>query len=116
MKILNEEEVNLLKELAIGEAGLINIGFNESKHLGLMFLSNALTSFEENYLKPRYGNIITSFSSEYRVLLVEILKNIDDLYKSDILSEILIPKVKKISEEEAFDFIRILRCQRIVIT
>jgi len=106
MRILNEEEVSLLKELAIGEAGLINIGFKESKHLGLMFLSNALTSFEENYLKPKYGNIITSFSSEYRVLLIEILKNIDDLYKNEVLCEVLIPKVKRIGDEEALTILQ----------
>ena len=106
MKILTNEEVSLLKELAIGEAGLINIGFNESKHLGLMFLSNALTSFEENYLKPRYGKIITSFSSEYRVLLIEIIKNIDDLYKDEVLSEVLIPKVKRIGDAEVLEILQ----------
>lgn len=105
MQILSENEVLLIKTLAINEASLINKGFKTSLNLGFMFLSNSLTSFEENYLKPKYGNIIVNFSSEYRVLVLEILKNIDDLYKSEALSEILIPKVRRIGNEEAINIL-----------
>jgi hypothetical protein len=106
LKILSNEEIIQLKELAKSEAGLINMGFKESKHLGLVFLSNSLTSFEENYLKPKYGEVLTSFSTEYRVLVVEILKNIDDAFKNEALREILLPKVKRFTNEDVFKILK----------
>ena len=106
MKILHSEEMKQLTSLAKNEASLINLGFTKSIALGLLFLSNALNSFEESYLKPKYGNIITSFSSEYRILVIEILKNIDDDFKIDALKEVILPKVKRFTNKNVLKILK----------
>lgn len=105
MKILSQSEVEQLKELVFMEAELINLAFSRSQSYGLMILSNILTSFKELYLTKTYGDVIPSMCTEYRVFIVELLKLISDDYKENVLSELLIPKVKEINDEELLDLL-----------
>lgn len=100
MKILAEEDVLLLKTLAGSEAENINMAFNLSDTTGLVFLSNSITSFQDIYLKKIYGVIVFSMCSEYRTFIIELLKNIKSDYQHTALSELLVPQIKKINDEE----------------
>ena len=102
MKKLNNEEVMLLEALALLEANLINKAFNISEARGLMHLSNALTSFEQNFIVKKYGEVVVSMCSEYRVFLIELLKLIREPHRDTVLNEVLIPKVKSITDEDIF--------------
>ena len=105
MKILNNEETELLKYLASLEATMINKSFKKSNEFGLVMLSNALTSFKDNYLNELYGNIVPSMNSEHRVFIVELLKLVEDEYKDEVLSELLIPKIKDIGDIELLNIL-----------
>lgn len=102
MTILNEKDVLLLESLAISEAELINKAFAISEARGLLHFSNAITSFEEHFIKSKYGNIIKSFCSEYRTFIIKLLLHIDDKYNETVIGEILIPKVRAVNDEEMF--------------
>ncbi len=99
MRVINEEELALLKELVRMEIELIHKGFECSNEYGLALLSNAIASFKDNYLRAKYGEIIPSMCSEYRIFIVEILKQISTEYKEIVLSELLMPKVYEIRDK-----------------
>jgi len=106
MRILDPEEVALLELAAQQEVTLINMGFkNVSEASGLLFLRNAITMFEKEIIKKRYGLVINSMCTEYRVFLVELLKGIDEEYKIVAFGEVLRPKIKDIEDEELLEII-----------
>jgi len=77
MHILSTQELEQINQLADMEANLINMGFNNSKVNGILFLRNSIESFE-NFLKNKYGNIVISMSSHYRFFIINLLKKIED--------------------------------------
>lgn len=106
VKILELKEFVLLESLASQEAEIINKFFSISEAAGLMMLSNSLTSFEDGFIKPKYGNVINSFCSEYRTFIISLLKNINENHIHIAFSEILIHKVKKINDIEMLTYLK----------
>ncbi len=100
MKILDENTIQELDKLIDMECELLNKGYSISNTVGNTFLSNSITSFVDNFLKIVYGEIIPSYSSEYRYFIVGILKNIDNAYFEEAMQEVLIPTVRRIGSEE----------------
>lgn len=106
MKVLNIDEVKQLDELISLEVDFINEKFNKSEELGRFCLSNSLKSFKTMYLRKRYGEILPQFSSEYRYLVVGILKNINDEFQEAALSELISPQMHDLSIEDIAELIR----------
>lgn len=109
MTILTEQDMSQLDLLIEMEVSILDLAFSISKNRGLMFLSNSITSFVENYLKPKYGNIILSMCSEYRYFITGVLKNIKADYQNEVLGELLIPKTKRIVDEELFKILETIK-------
>lgn len=100
MKLLTQLEYDLLCSLASKEAEIINLGFSKSEDIGILHLSNALTMFEKSYVIPNYGEVLLGMCSEYRVLVVEILKRIKEEYIRAAIDEVIFPKIGKVTDEE----------------
>lgn len=101
MKILDENDIELLDIMVKNEIEFIHKGFKVSELLGKLFISNSISSFVNNHLKNTHGKeILPQFSSEYRYFIVGLLKNINDEFKEVVTREILIPTVKKTNNEE----------------
>lgn len=107
MKILTQSEIELLNYVIKNEIEFINLGYKLSATTGHYFVSNAITSFVDIYLQRIYGNIVPQFSSEYRFFILGLLSNIDRAFKDDLLIEILIPTVGKISDKELYEALKI---------
>lgn len=90
MKILDEDDIKWLDDLISLEVDFINHCFETSEDFGKSAILNTMISFKEMYLKNKYGNILPQFSSEYRYLIVGILKNIDTEYQASAVRHILL--------------------------
>lgn len=104
MHILSTKQKELIEQLAVIDAQGIDYSFGISELLGLSFLSNSITGYT-NLLIKKHGDIVLSYSSEYRTYIIELLKNVDDKYKKNIMSELINPKVKRITDEELFEIL-----------
>lgn len=100
MKLLNDEEKELLKQLIHNELLIIEKGFSFSIFTGNVFLENAITEFRDTYLKRKYGEFIPSMCIEYRYFIVGLLKEIKDEFRAAAIQEVLIPKIGKVTTEE----------------
>ena len=76
MKILSQEDTDLLTTLANNEIVVIEKGFAISEFIGKVFLSNAINDFKNIHLKAKYGDIIPSMCTEYRLFIFKLLENI----------------------------------------
>lgn len=103
MKILSKIETVYLDILLTMEIGNIERGFEISETLGKLFLNNAIDSFVKNFLNRIYGDIIPSFSSEYRYFICGLLKGFKDNYKEIVFVEVLIPKVQRLNDTELLE-------------
>jgi hypothetical protein len=92
MQTLTQEHMEMLKLQAQIESQFVNQAHEHSKEFGEIVLSNAITDFKLEYLKPRYGDIIPSMSTEYRTFIIELLLGIDDRFKGDATAFVLMPK------------------------
>ena len=106
MLILSEEETKSINQLAELDAKCINFAFFVSNVIGLAQLSSTITDYS-NFLFKKRGNIILSTCSEYRVYIVHLLQNINDDFKSRVISELINPKVKRITSKELFEILNI---------
>lgn len=104
MYILSIKQKELIEQLAELDAQGVNYAFSFSEALGLTYLSNSITEYT-NLLIKKHGNIVLSYSSEYRTYIIELLKKVDDEYKKDVLSELVNPKLKRITNEELFEIL-----------
>lgn len=100
MILITDEHKKQLDELINMEVEHINRGFQINLKLGKYYVSNAISSFKNNYLKKVYGNVIPQLSTEYRTFLIGLLVGINDEYKPHALSEVLIPTVKEINDQD----------------
>lgn len=100
MIILSEAHKIQLDELINMEVEHINRGFQINLKLGKYYVSNAISSFKNIYLKKVYGNVIPQLSTEYRTFLIGLLMGINEEYKPHALSEVLIPTVKDINDAD----------------
>ena len=57
-------------------------------------------------LKRRHGDIVLSYSGEYRIYIVKLLEGIEDKYKPNVVSELINPQVKKITGIELLEIIQ----------
>lgn len=106
MKILTNQEVELLKIAAQQDASIINLAFEKnSAEIALIVLSNCLTSFEEKFLKVIYGDVVLSCCSEYRTYVVNLLSSINEENQAIVLKELMIPTINKISDEELYELL-----------
>lgn len=106
MKILTPDDVLLIEKLVSMEAKQINRSFLISDTLGKYMLSNALTSFRQNYVKKVYGDVIFSMCSEYRHFVIKLLLAIDKKYYEIALSEILLPEIHSITDEQMLEALK----------
>lgn len=104
MHILSTKQKELIQQLAVVDAQGIDYFFGISELLGLSFVSNSITGYT-NLLIKKHGDIVLSYSSEYRTYIIELLKNVDDEYKKNVMSELINPKVKRITDEELFEIL-----------
>lgn len=102
MKIISIEEQQEIEKLVSMETGLIAKGFSLSTDMGLLFFLNAIRSFEENYIKPVYGDIILGMCTEYRVFLVGLLMQVPEQYKDIVFGHLLSSKRARVSDEDLF--------------
>lgn len=100
MKVLNEDDKELLDLLVKSELEIIEKGFSISEFTGKVFLQNAIRDFKNIHLKAKYGEIIPSMCMEYRYFIIGLLKGIKEEYKSNAVHEVLIPTVGAISTDE----------------
>lgn len=107
MKILTKLHTDLLDHLIKCELEIIEKGFSISKTTGKIFLQNTLTHFKDNYLKKLYGDIIPSFCSEYRYFLLGLLKDIKKEYLDCAISEVLIPKIGRVTTDDLLSILNI---------
>jgi hypothetical protein len=106
MKILTQDEVIEIEKLAASEIENIHKAFQLSEALGLLMLSNAITSFEETFVKKKYGNVVLSMCSEYRHLIISLIELVDDKYKGIVIKEIIHPQLKKVTDKEVFELLK----------
>ena len=106
MHILSEETTTSINQLAELDAKCINLAFHVSQVIGLAQLSSTITDYS-NFLFKKHGNIILSSCSEYRVYIVHLLQNINDDFKSSVISELINPQVKRITSKELFEILNI---------
>lgn len=100
MKILSENDIQLLNTLIKDECEFIEKGFIVSQYMGKTFLRNSITSFIDNYLFKVYGACIPSFSSEYRYFVLGIVNTINSDYLESVIQELLIPTIGMVSNHE----------------
>lgn len=100
MKVLSDDDKELLDSLVLNELVIIEKGFLISEFTGKVFLQNAITDFKKIHLKAKYGEIIPSMCMEYRYFIIGLLKGIKEEYKSNAVQEVLIPTVGAISTDE----------------
>lgn len=105
MKILSDNDIELLNILINNEVEFIEKGFMISELIGLMFLRNSIKSFLENYLYKIYGNCIPSFSSEYRYFVIGLINNINSKYYVNVIKELLIPNVGMLDNTELLSYL-----------
>lgn len=109
MHKLTQEEVEIIETLALLDSQAINIAFGISNTLGLGQLSSSITDYS-NMLRKMHGDIVLSYSSEYRTYIIKLLEQIDDSYKASVISELINPKVKSMT---GLEFIEIIEQARI---
>lgn len=106
MKILSQEDTDLLTTLANNEIVVIEKGFVISEFMGKLFLSNAINDFKNIHLKAKYGDIIPSMCTEYRLFIFKILENIKDEYRGLAIKEVIVPTI---GEFETKDLLKALK-------
>ena len=106
LKILSKKEITEIESLVQMEIDLITKGFEVSKEMGLVFFSNAITSFVENYLKPKYGDVVLGMCSEYRLLLTGLLSKASEKDKEILLMEVLSPSISRIGDDELLEILK----------
>lgn len=97
---LTNEIIKELDTLIENEVSLIEFGFNKSELLGKVYIGNSISSFVENYLNRKYGNVAPQLSAEYRYFIIGILNNISQEFKEIALKEVLIPTVRNVGNTE----------------
>ena len=105
MQKLSSEYVKSLALLANLDSQGINLSFSISKTLGLAYLSSCITDFA-NFLKRKHGDIILSYSGEYRIYIVNLLEEIEDKYKPNVINELINPKIKEMTGIEFLEIIQ----------
>lgn len=105
MQKLSPEHVKSLALLANLDSQGINLSFSISETLGLAQLSSSITDFAD-FLKRKHGDIVLSYSGEYRIYIVKLLEGIEDKYKPNVVSELINPQVKKITGIELLEIIQ----------
>lgn len=106
MKKLSQKEVELLTILANKELEVIEKGFTISEFMGKVFLTNAINDFKNIHLKAKYGDIIPSMCTEYRLFIFKILENIKDEYRGLAIKEVIVPTI---GEFETKDLLKALK-------
>ncbi len=106
MTIISRTDKALIEGLALSETQLINYAFSLSDIKGILCLSNAITSFKQLYLEDRYGKIVFSMCTEYRLFVIELLKNIDEHKKDIAVKEVLVPTIGDVTDEQLFALLR----------
>jgi len=86
MIVLNENERDLIIDVAIMEANFINGGFRMCESSGVTFFKNSIESFEI-FLTNKYGEIKLPMSSHYRCFITELLERIDNKYLPVVMAE-----------------------------
>ncbi|MCG3684440.1 hypothetical protein [Aliarcobacter butzleri] len=100
MKVLLQDEKDLLDILVKNEIEIIQKGFLISEFMGKLFLSNSISDFKNVHLKAKYGEIIPAMCMEYRYFIIGLLKNIKDEYKSVATREVIVPTIGNIETEK----------------
>lgn len=100
MKILTENDCELLDMLIKSELEIIEKGFLVSDFTGKVFLSNSINDFKNIHLYAKYGDIIPSICTEYRYFIIGLLKNINEKFRTTSIQEVLIPTVGNLPTEE----------------
>ena len=94
MKILSQEDTDLIATLANNEIVVIEKGFAISEFMGKVFLSNAINDFKNIHLKAKYGDIIPSMCTEYRLFIFKILELFSSPNKGNSSSASLVETTK----------------------
>lgn len=100
MKVLSQDEKNLLDILVKNEIEVIEKGFLISEFMGKLFLSDSISDFKNIHLKAKYDEIIPSMCMEYRYFIIELLKNIKNEYRDVATREVIVPTIGNIETEE----------------
>lgn len=100
MKVLSQDEKDLLDILVKNEIEIIEKGFLISEFMGKLFLSNSISDFKNVHLKAKYGEIIPAMCMEYRYFIIGLLKNIKDEYKGVATREVIVPTIGNIETEK----------------
>ena len=100
MKILSQEDTDLIATLANNEIVVIEKGFAISEFMGKVFLSNAINDFKNIHLKAKYGDIIPSMCTEYRLFIFKILENIKDEYRGLATKEVIVPTIGEFEKKD----------------
>lgn len=100
MKILSQEETDLIIKLVNMELVVIEKGFAISEFMGKIFLLNSINDFKNIYLKAKYGDIIPSMCTEYRCFILNLLQNIKEEFRGLAIREIITPTIGKFETED----------------
>ena len=104
MHKLSQEQVNMINLLAQLDSQAINHAFSISNTLGLGQLSSSITDYS-NFLKKKHSDIVLSYCGEYRIYIIKLLEEIDDKFKSEVMNELISPKVKQMTGVEFLEII-----------
>lgn len=86
--MLTKETLEILSQT---EADKINASFKKNSVVGLEMLDRSINTFF-NLLVMLKGDFIEEFDADYKFFIVALLMNIDDKYKSEMFSKIVIIK------------------------
>ncbi len=107
MNTLKSEVEEILRDLARKEASYIISGLEQSEELGRSSFRDSINHFTINYIEPKYhSKTVPSTTPEYKYLLVEILKRIDDEYLHILIEE---DAISKFEDMEIEDIIKALK-------
>ena len=101
MNTLKSEVEEILRDLARDEANFIISGLEQSDDLGRKNFRDTINHFTRTYIEPKYhSKTVPSTTPEYKYLLVEILKRIDDEYLHILIEEDAISKFEDMEIED----------------
>ena len=106
MKVLSQDEKDLLDILVKNEIEVIEKGFLISEFMGKLFLSNSISDFKNIHLNAKYGEIIPAMCMEYRYFIIELLKKIKDEYRDVATREVIVPTIGNIETEKLLKILK----------
>lgn len=104
MNILSRDDLENIELLTVLDSKAINSAFDCSNTIGLGQFSSSIKDYTD-YLRMKHGEIVLSHCAEYRTYILKLLEKIDDKYKESAISELINPKVKKMT---GIEFLEIL--------